>query len=506
LTLSILFVAASFVCVKYIKKEFLPVQDQSMFMARVSMPVGTSLKYTDEQTKKAEEWLLKQPEIQGLYVAVGGFSGGASDAHTAIMFVTLKPKKERSVSQQDFMERARTELKKIENAKFSLQDLSARGFGGRGRGYAIEFSVLGPNWEKLAGQAQAIMKEMEDSGQFVDLDSNYLVGLPEIQMRPDRIRAALHGVSIRSIGKTVNSLIGGEKVGQYAQDGRRYDVRLQVEKTMDPKAGLDRLLIANSQGNLISISEVVNKVDGKSLQSISRENRQRSITVYANLPKTVSADLGMKKVREISQKILEPGYMIGESGSSKNMSESFSGLGFALVMGLLVAYMVLASQFKSFIDPVTVLMALPFSISGAFFALLLTSQSFNIYSMIGILLLMGIVKKNSILLVEFTNVVRERNHGTALGSLIEACPIRLRPILMTSIATMAGALPSALAWGEGAEAFRPMAVTIIGGVFVSTVLTLIVIPCFYLIVDRFRTSHRDQEELSSAFKEVESHP
>ncbi len=468
------------------------------------MPVGTALTYTDTQSRVAEEWFLKQPEIQGLYVALGGFSGGVSDSHTAMMFVTLKPKEERTVSQQEFMERTREALKSVKDAKFSLQDLSMRGFGGRGRGYGIEFSVLGPNWEKLAEHSQKIMKEMETSGSFNDVDSNYLLGLPEIQMRPDRIQAALHGVSVRSIGQTVNSLIGGEKVGQYVHDGHRYDIRLQIEEKGNPSAELDRLLIANSRGNLVSISQVVSKTEAKSLQAISRENRQRSISVYANLPKQVSAEEGMKLVKEIARKELGPGYMIAESGSSKNMSDAFSGLNFALLMGLFVAYMVLASQFKSFIDPISVLLALPFSISGAFFALLLVNQTLNLYSMIGILLLMGIVKKNSILLVEFTNLVRERNRGTALECLIEACPIRLRPILMTSLATMAGALPSAVATGAGSEAFRPMAVTIIGGVFVSTILTLFVIPCFYLVIDRFRTSHTDQVELEAAFKEAES--
>lgn len=182
--------------------------------------------------------------------------------------------------------------------------------------------------------------------------------------------------------------------------------------------------------------------------------------------------------------------------------DSFKGLIFALVLGIIVAYMVLASQFNSFLDPVTILMALPFSISGALFALIATGQSLNIYSFIGVLLLMGIVKKNSILLVEFTNTMRDRGNTDAMSALIEACPIRLRPIIMTSIATIAAAIPSALALGAGAEVYRPMAVTIIGGVLVSTILTLYVVPCVYVVLDRFRTRDQNRLKVKEAFKSI----
>jgi HAE1 family hydrophobic/amphiphilic exporter-1 len=194
--------------------------------------------------------------------------------------------------------------------------------------------------------------------------------------------------------------------------------------------------------------------------------------------------------------------MIEQSGSSKQFKESFQGLIFALVLGFLVAYMILASQFNSFIDPVTILLALPFSFSGAFVALLITGQTINIYSMIGILLLMGIVKKNSILLIEFTNIVRERNSSTADDALKEACPIRLRPILMTSLATMSAAIPSALATGAGSETVKPMAVTLIGGVLVSTLLTLYVVPVAYSLFDRFRKRDKAHERVKKAFLNV----
>lgn len=502
LVVSLGLVAASFLSIKFLPKEMVPQQDMSLFLVRMQTPVGTSLKYTDDRVRLAEKWFLEQPELAGVYVAVGGFSGGVSDANTAIMFISMKEKEERTVSQAEFMDRARQELRKIKDAQFRFQDLSARGLGGGGRGFPVEFTVMGPEWDKLAEYATTMMKQMEESGMMTDVDSNYLLGMPEFQIQPDREQATLHGVSIKAIGTTVNALIGGVRVGQFPDGGHRYDIRVQLEKQRDPEEDIEKLLIGNNRSNLIPITRVVHKEEKKSLQSISRDNRQRAITIYANLAKGASQEAAFNKVREIGGKILAPGYMIGETGSSQQFKETFTSLIFALILGFAVAYMVLASQFTSFIDPVSVLMALPFSFSGAFFSLLLTGQSLNMYSMIGLLLLMGIVKKNSILLVEFTNTVRDRGINDANKALLEACPTRLRPILMTSFATMAAAIPSALATGAGAETFRPMAITIIGGVLVSTALTLYVVPCFYSLMDRFRSRDEVRAKTREAFAAV----
>jgi HAE1 family hydrophobic/amphiphilic exporter-1 len=228
----------------------------------------------------------------------------------------------------------------------------------------------------------------------------------------------------------------------------------------------------------------VRLVQRPAVQAISRINRERSITIFANVTKGQSQQHALDEAARIGKEVLPDGYHIALSGSSQTFKESFQSLIFALVLGLLVAYMVLASQFNSFIHPFTVLMALPFSASGAFIALLLAGQSMNIYSMIGLILLMGIVKKNSILLVDFTNQVREEKKLGVREALLEACPIRLRPILMTSMATIVGAVPAAIGIGPGAESRIPMAVAVIGGVLLSTLLTLYVVPCVYHVLSR----------------------
>jgi HAE1 family hydrophobic/amphiphilic exporter-1 len=510
LAASVVFVALSFTSLRFLNKEMSPTQDMSLFMARLMLPVGTSLAYTNQQAQVAEKWILSRPEVEKVYVVVGGFGGGSSsDSNSVMMMVTMKPKGRRGIdketgkelSQENFMQIARKSLAKIPDVRPVLMDMSMRGFSS-GRGFPVEFTVLGSDWGKLAKSAEEIMEEMKKTGSMVDVDSDYLLGMPEIQIIPDRVRAAYRGIRVMTIGNSVNALIGGVKVGEYPEGGHRYDIKVKLDSQLPPQEELRSLMISNSRGNLIPITQVTEVKTEKSLQAISRSNRQRAITVTANLKPGYSQQDVMKKVEEISKKVLTPGYMIAQGGNAKSFKESFQSLIFALVMGLFVAYMVLASQFNSFIDPMTVLTALPFSLSGAFFALLAMGQSINMYSMIGLLLLMGIVKKNSILLIEFTNTVRDRGARGAREALIEACPVRLRPIIMTSAATVAAAIPSALASGAGSETMKPMAICLIGGVIVSTVLTLFVVPCFYLVMDKFRKRDKIRARTKEAFINV----
>jgi len=511
---STVFVVLSFFIVKFLKKEMTPSSDISMFIARVSLPIGTSIANTNERSKELEKWFLDQPEIKSVYAAIGGFGGAASDSNIIMMFVSMKEPKDRGLrsdpknadrkirlNQQEFFEVARKELKKFTDVKVSLRDLSQGGFGG-GRGFPIEFTISGFDWKILSESAKKVIEEMKKSEFVTDVDSNLLEGMPELQIIPDRKKAAERGVSISTIGKTVNALVGGTRVGQYSSNGHRNDIKVQLLGGAKTIEDLKKIKIANQRGNLIPLSDVVELKQGTGLQSISRENRQRSISIFANLKPKVSQQKAMAFLDGLNKKTLPDGYVADFSGGSKSMGEAFRGLMFALVMGFLVAYMILAAQFNSFLDPVAILMSMPFSFSGAFAALFISQQSLNMYSFIGLLLLMGIVKKNSILLVEFANQIRELKNIKAREALIEACPVRLRPILMTSFATIAGAIPSALALGAGSENVRPMAICIIGGVFVSTFLTLFVVPCVYLALDKLKKSHRNNLAIKEAFAKV----
>lgn len=477
---SVLFFVSSLFLLKGIKKEFVPAQDQSFFLVRLSTPTGSSLDFTDQVFAKAEGVVKGIPEVIRYFVSVGGFGGNS--LNTGIMFITLKDLKDRTRSQFEVMDEVRAKLNAIPDLKAVAQDLSARGFGG-GRSFPIEFSVTGPDWEKLVTISQEIQNKLSEDGRFKDVDSNYEEGTPELQIIPNRQKALELGVSVEDIGRVIRQLVGGANITRFTENGRRIDVRVRlIGDYRKTSKDILKLFVRNNRGELIPLKNLVSLQEKTTLVSITRKQRERSITITSNIADKASQADMMTFVESLGAK-LPSGYSVVRGGNSEAMKESFSGLIFALWMGVLVAYMILASQFNSFIHPFTVLLALPFSLSGAWIALKVMDQGINIYSMIGFILLMGIVKKNSIMLVDFTNQMREQGKSVA-AALIEACPLRLRPILMTSITVITAALPSVFGIGEGTETRLPMSLAVIGGVMVSTLFTLYVVPCAYLVFSK----------------------
>ena len=449
-----------------LRKEFVPSQDQSIFLIRLQTPVGSSIDFTDERLQEAGKWLMAQPAVERYFGSAGGMGGG--EVSTGMLFVTLKPppdrprgKDGRRVTQASFMAETRKALNKIPDLKAVIMDLSQAGFSSS-RGFPLEFTVRGPDWDKLTDLATGLVARLEKSGEVIDVDTDYRTGMPEVRVLPDRAAAYAHGVSITSIGTVINAMVGGTRSGLFTDAGRRYDVRVRAEPRYRLNAeDIKKFFVRNNRGEMVRLSEVVRVEQKPSLLSITRKDRERAIGIFANVAAGKSQAAVIDRIAKIAKEALPEGYRIVFSGSSKTFKESFQSLIFALWLGILVAYMVLGSQFNSFLHPFTVLLALPFSVSGAFMALWLTDTSINLYSMIGLILLMGIVKKNSILLVDFTNQRRLEGLGVR-EALLSACPVRLRPILMTSIATIAAAVPPALALGPGAEVRIPMAISVIG--------------------------------------------
>ena len=485
------FFALSFSSVRFLRKEFVPSQDQSMFLVRMETPVGSSMEFTDNRFKEAERWLMSNGAVNRYYAAVGGFGGG--EVNAGMLFVTMKPRDERPkdehgrpVSQAQLMNEARKKLNAVPSLRAFIMDLSQGGFSAS-RGFPIEFSVRGPDWDTLIKASGELKAKLEQTGDVMDVDTDYKTGMPEVRVVPNRQKAYARGVSIQSIGTTINAMIGGVRSGLFTDKGHRYDVRVRAE-TGDRLAAEDirKLYVRNVRGEMIRLSDVVDITEAPALLAITRKDRERSVGIFANVAPGRSQSQVIDNVERLSKQVLPDGYRVVLSGSSQTFKESFQSLIFALFLGIFVAYMVLGAQFNSFIHPVTVLLALPFSFSGAFLALWAADRSLNINSMIGLLLLMGLVKKNSIMLVDFTNTRRE--HGLDVRSaLLDACPVRLRPILMTSVATIAAAIPTALARGAGSEATVPMALAIIGGVSVSTLLTLFVVPAAYSLFTRLES-------------------
>jgi HAE1 family hydrophobic/amphiphilic exporter-1 len=352
------------------------------------------------------------------------------------------------------------------------------------------------------------MDAMEESKLMNDIDTDYKPGMPEIKVEPNRIKAGNVGVTVANIADTISATVSSLRIGKYTDEaGKRNDIRVSLmDKYSKTEADIKKIKVRNNYGELVSLSNVVTTDIGPSMFAITRYNRERAISIFANVAPGKSQADALSYVKSAASKILPEGYHVAFTGSSQTFTDSFNSLYLALVLGIMVAYMVLATQFNSFLHPIIILLALPFSMTGALFAMKITGISMNIYSIIGVLLLMGIVKKNSILLVEFTNNMRNHRRLGVDDALLQACPIRLRPILMTSLATITAAIPPAFAIGAGAETVRPMAIVVIGGVFLSTMLTLIIVPCAYSLMSRFeRVKHkRELEEAWALIGESES--
>lgn len=521
---ALLLFATVFPLNKVVKKEFVPSQDQSRFIIRLQTPTGSSMDFTSNVMKEAEARVMNHPAVARYFSAIGGFGGGESD--TGNMFVTLKDKDKRPYDkslkrrwkQGDVMAWARKELSGIPGVRrVVMQDLSQQGFSAQ-RGFPVEASLLGRDWDQLAEVSEKFQERMKASGLMTDVDTDYRLGQPEVRVVPNRQKAAARGVSVQAIGNAVNAMVGGLRIGKYTRGGRRYDVRVRlIDKNRQQPTDIRDIWVRNNRGEVISLADVVDIKVQPTLVSITRKDRQRAIRVYANIAPGRSQGEALNELRKIAADVMPPGTRMVFSGSAATYGESNTGLLFVFLMGIFTAYMVLASQYNSFVHPVTVLLALPFSVTGAFLALWMSGNTLSLYSAIGLVLLMGIVKKNSILLVDFTNERRkhlsiapppeagptQRSRWTwaVRQALMEACPVRLRPIIMTSVATIAAAIPTALASGAGAETRAPMAQVIIGGVILSTLLTLFVVPCAYSLFSRLE-SHKHDADLREALERL----
>lgn len=474
---SVALLAACFALVKSIPTEFIPSQDQSRLVVRIQTEAGTTPAAAQPLIAKAEEKIGAHPEVSRMLMNLTGSSGQFT--------LTLVPPSQRKLSAAQLSAQLRRELQGIAGIRASIQDPSQQGFGST-RSSPVDFTVRGASWDELVASTNKLKATLEASGLVTDVNSDYQVGAQELQVVPDRRRATELGVSISDLGTTVSALVGGNVVGKFSTAGRRVDIRMRLLKDQRSRPeDLSQIRFRATNGQLVPLTMLSTAQETPVLQTISRLDRERAISITANVAPGHSQAEAMAKVFELA-KDLPVGYRVVAGGQASQLEETTSGLAFALLVGILVAYMVLASQFNSFLHPVTVLTIMPLAVAGAVIGLVLSGKSLNLFSMIGLLLLMGIVKKNSILLVEYANHIREHEGATALEAASRAGPLRLRPILMTTVATMMAAVPPILGLGPGTETRSPMAAAVLGGLAVSTVLSLLVVPAFYVVADRVR--------------------
>lgn len=487
---SLIFFVVSLFLVSKVRQEFVPAQDQDLILVSAQTPPGTSLEATSTRVEPVEEILRKNPYVLGFYVSIGG-GGGATSVNQVSIPVNLKPRAERDKNHSQIMNDLREEFKQIKGVRITMRDISARNLSS-GRQNPVAINIRGPDLNVLSDKSEELMDRLEKEKLAVDLDTDFRKGIPELVLTPSRQAMADRGVSVEDVGQILSAGVGGLRQGRYTADGRRYDIRFKIlEDQIQKPEDFKKLYVRNNFGNLIPLSQLVNIKEDNAIQGISRVNRQRSISVFGNLYPGQSQAYVLDKARAIAKEILPPGYSFALEGASAGFAESFKSLYSAMLIGILVAFLILAVQFNSFIHPVSVLIALPFSVTGALIALWIFNVSLNLFSFIGLIVLMGIAKKNSILLVEFTNQVRRHGEGDISKALLQACPVRLRPILMTSVATVAAATPLVLGSGIGSETRLPMGLSIIGGTIISTLLTLFVVPALYLMLSPLESKKKD---------------
>ncbi len=462
--------------------EFFPPADQGLFFASIEAPPGTSLEASLEYLQRDEAWFLDQPEVAGIFSAAG--SQGNSDfsqSNRAMIFGTLHKRAERERSVFELIQAGRDRLQQVPGREIRIKDPSEM-MSGRGEGgFSVEIrgSLALSELDALAKQMMDLLAEREG---FVDLSKSLKLGLPELRVAPDREKAAALGVDARQIADAIRITMGGADVAVFKDAGRRYDVRVKVDAASrnnpDEVAGL---YVRSKSGGVVELRNLVNVETGAAPSAITRSDRQRSVTVSANLVGKALAS-AVQDAREIADRILPPNVELVLSGQAEAMEEGAAEFAGAMALAILVIYMVLAAQFESLVHPLTVMLALPLSMVGALGGLLATGQTLNMFSLIGIILLFGLVTKNSILLVDYANQLRSEGLEK-VEAMRRAAPVRMRPVLMTAVSMIFGVLPAAIGFGPGAESRRPMAVATAAGMVSSTVLTLLVVPVFYVLID-----------------------
>ncbi|MBI3927845.1 MAG: efflux RND transporter permease subunit [Armatimonadetes bacterium] len=465
--------------------EFVPDTDDSRFLIFFETPLGSSLQVTDDRVKEAERLIMSHPEVIGAFMAIGILS---NDPNKGLFFITLKKPHDRTVSQKQLMGMLRKDMNDIPGfiAFPATSDPLRAGVGQRNSD--IQYVVAGPDLAVLDELAVMLERELKADPTFVDVDTNLELTRPQVKVTLKRDAAVDLGLNTRDISTAIQAIMGGVDVATFKEGGDRYDIRVKAIAGDRTQAGdILRIPVRNVRGEKIYLSSVVEIEETLGPNAINRYNRQRAVTVSSNVVDGVPVGNATERFVEIAKKVLEPynDYKLEAAGSSKMMQESMAYLMFALIMAVLVVYGILAAQFESFSHPFTIMLTLPLATIGVFLALFMTRMTLNIFSFIGIIMLAGIVTRNAILLVDLVNQLRGR--GVPVHeAVLQAGPIRLRPILMTSISAMVGILPVALGWSEGGEARAPMGVAVIGGLLTSTALTLVVIPAVYLLFEDAR--------------------
>ncbi|MBL8701100.1 MAG: efflux RND transporter permease subunit [Alphaproteobacteria bacterium] len=468
-------------------KELTPPEDRGAIWIQVLTPEGASLGFTREQAIKIEQViqpLVQQGQVQAIMTNLAPSFARPAPVNIANVFVRLKSWDERTRKQQDMMKEITPKITAIPGAFARVN--SPGTLGQRGDPSPILFVLGGSDYDTLRNWRDRVLDRVRTDTRFVNADSNYKENKPELRVRIDRPKAADLGVSIETIGKTLEALFGSREVNTYVDRGEEYKVIMQAraEDRATPSDLASIFVRSTTTRELIPLSNLVQLVEAAGPQELNRVDRLRSITIRSGLVPGFTIAEGLDTLEKIVREVLPPEVRIGYQGQSREFKDSSSSLYVTFGLALIVVFLVLAGQFESWIHPLVIMLAVPLAVTGGMGALWFTGISLNIYSQIGMILLVGLMAKNGILIVEFANQLRDEGRSV-YDAVLEASVARLRPILMTSIATICGAVPLAYAHGAGAESREAIGWVIIGGVSFATILTAFVIPALYLLLAPF---------------------
>lgn len=496
--------ATSFWLFKVIGKDFVPLDDQSEFNIVVEAPSGTTIQKMESLTAELENKLRSLRGVEDLFTTVGGTT---VSVNSATIYVRLIDLTKRKYSQFDVINDARNLLKEYPSLRTSVQAVNFFSSSGGGfRQSIFSFILRGPNLDKLEAYSQMIIEKLRQVPGMVDVEKAVSDRKPEMQIHINRDKAADLGVQVADIATAMNILVSGQEDITKFDDRRSdelYNVRMRVRpEDRDTSQSLQNLYIPSSKAGLVPLGNIVNITEGRGSAVIDHLNRDRSITIVANPNIPMGEAIGevQKAVKEIG---LPPGYSIVFAGRAKRFSEAMINFSIALVLAIIFMYMILAAQFESFLHPITIMLSLPLSLPFALFSLLITGGKINLYSILGLFLLFGIVKKNSILQIDYTNTLRSQGMPRK-EAILKANHVRLRPILMTTLTLVAGMLPTAMGHGPGAASRAAVATVVIGGQSLALFLTLLFTPVAYSFFDDIG-QWTPIQRIKAIFRSMKSH-
>lgn len=463
-----------------VPSDFTSKADRSEFLGTVELPLGVGVEGSKAVAAKIERALSEIQHINDVFLTVG--SGSQQKANQIDLYVSLTPKQKRDISQFLIMDKAREAIRKTvpEARKITVGEVPW--VSGAGTSADIEFVVRGSDIEAIREYVDRLTDLMRSDPHFSDVQSSYESGRPEVQFTIDRLRAADLGVSARTLASTMRTIVGGVNAGTFQEGGRRYDIRVRLEESQ--RQNVDQLSLVQlrgSGGRLIDLTNAASIEITAGPAQIDRQDRARRISIFANAGTGYALGEATERLRQfIAENPVPRGMTTSFEGQARRMAESAQAIGFAFMLAIVALYIVLASQFNSFVQPLVIMVTAPLSFSGAFAGLYFTGQEMSIFAQIGIIALMGIVMKNGILLVDRANQLIEEGRSP-MEAMLEAGPERLRPVLMTALAAVFGMIPVAISGADGSEWRNAMGVLIIGGLSSSTFLTLLVIPAVFLI-------------------------